>query len=101
MNWENGYISNITLEDAEKDYEDIHKMMKEYDDQITAINNKLEMLKNEFGKGTAQRMLNLEGMKSNLLYAYKGLCSNEKAIKERVERLRAERYGISKSEAGV
>lgn len=76
MEWGNRYCSNRTIEDERKDYEEIHKMIAEYDSQINAIDAKIERLKHEFGKGISQRILTLEGMRNNLLYAYKGLCSN-------------------------
>ena len=100
MKWENGYYSNITLDEAQADYEDICKMMKEYSDQITAIDEKIKTLKDNFTAGTAQRITALEGMQTNLLYAYKGLCSNERAIRSRLERIKSESVNIKKIEAG-
>ena len=100
MQWENGYSCTRTIEDVKHDYEDIKKMIDEYDHQIVAIDEKIARLKKEFGKGTAQRILTLEGMKSNLLYAYRGLCSNERAIKERLEKMTNDKISISKIEAG-
>ena len=100
MKWENGYCSSITLEEAQADYEDIHKMMKEYSDQISAIDEKIKTLKDNFTTGTAQRITALEGMQTNLLYAYKGLCSNERAIRSRLERIKSESANIKKIEAG-
>lgn len=91
MVWENGYSCTRTIDDVKQDYADIQKMIGEYDRQIVAIETKIDKLKHEFGKGTAQRLLTLEGMLSNLMYAYKGLCSNEKAIRERLEKMEREK----------
>lgn len=90
MQWNDSYTSSRTIEDERKDYANLRKMMSEYDEQINSINAKIARLKQNYTTGTAKRIETLEGMLSNLLFAYKGLCSNERAIRERIEKMGSE-----------
>jgi hypothetical protein len=87
MVWENAYCFSRTIDDVRQDYLDIKKMMSSYDEKIVGIDKKISKLKENFGSGSAQQITALEDMRGNLLYAYKGLCANERALREKLERM--------------
>lgn len=92
MYWHSAYSETNTLESTRKDFEDICKMRDEYSDQITKISDKIKELNKDGIFGCNDRIRCLEDMRGNLLFSYKGIMSNYRAIKNRLDRLESAVY---------
>ena len=81
------YVNELSIDDVKKDFENISKMKQEYADQINHIESKIADINAQGICGHFESLKLLDGMRSNLLYAYKGIVSNYNAVKERLERM--------------
>jgi len=81
------YVDELSIDDVKKDFENISKMKQEYADQINHIEGKIADINAQGICGHLESLKLLDGMRSNLLYAYKGIVSNYNAVKERLERM--------------
>lgn len=81
------YVDELSIDDVKKDFENISKMKQEYADQINHIEGKIADINAQGIYGHLESLKLLDDMRSNLLYAYKGIVSNYNAVKERLERM--------------
>lgn len=85
------YLVDTDIKGLRESYEDTCRLRDEYDAKIVKINDEINKIHENGEYGFIPRLQTLEGMRDNLLYAFKGLCSNAKAMKERIERLEREK----------
>ena len=85
------YLVDNDLKGLRDSYEDTCRLRDEYDAKIKKISQEIDKIHKDGEYGFIPRLQTLEGMRDNLIYALKGLCSNANAMKERIERMEREK----------
>lgn len=80
------------IESTRRTLESSRAMQQQYRDDITKLNERIKyMERTDYTPNRIPRITNMKSSVGNLEFAFKGICSNVRALESRLQRLEAEK----------